>query len=81
MFPLAIAIEIGGTKVQAALGERDGKILARERGIAPASEGAQAILAWFDEAVPKLLNEAKSRGSRVDCIGVGFGGPVETATG
>ena len=81
MFPLAIAIEIGGTKVQAALGERDGKILARERGIAPASEGAQAILAWFDEAVPKLLNEAKSRGARVDGIGVGFGGPVETATG
>jgi len=81
MFPLAIAIEIGGTKLQAALGTRDGEILVRERCVAPASEGAQAILAWFDESVPKLLIEAKSRGACVDGVGVGFGGPVETATG
>lgn len=81
MSNLVLALEIGGTKLQAALGTHDGKIITRERGAAPASEGAQAILSWFDESVPKLLNEAQSRGARVSGIGVGFGGPIETATG
>lgn len=81
MSSLVIALEIGGTKLQAALGTRDGEILARERGVAPASEGAQAILAWFDQSAPNLLDEAHARGARVSGIGVGFGGPIETATG
>ena len=81
MIAHVLALEIGGTKLQAALGTRDGRIVARERGAARPAEGAGAILAWFDESVPKLLDAAKSRGARVDGIGVGFGGPVETATG
>lgn len=81
MSSLALAIEIGGTKLQAALGTHDGEILARERGVAPASQGAKAILAWFDESVPKLLDQANRRGATISGIGVGFGGPVETATG
>jgi len=80
MRDLVLALEIGGTKLQAALGRRDGVIVARERGSAPASDGAEAILAWFDGAVPKLIAEA-SGGAKVSGIGIGFGGPVDTATG
>ncbi len=78
---LALAIEIGGTKPQAALGTHDGEILARERGAAPASDGAAAILAWFDTAVPKLIEKAAQQNATITGIGVGFGGPVETPTG
>ncbi|MDZ4859450.1 MAG: ROK family protein [Candidatus Hydrogenedentes bacterium] len=76
-----LALEIGGTKLQAALGTSEGEIVLRERGDAPAAGGAEAILAWFDCAVPKLIAEASARGAKVGGIGVGFGGPVETVTG
>lgn len=78
---LTLALEIGGTKLQAALGTHDGEILARERGVAPASDGAAAILAWFDAAVPKLIEKGAEQNATITGIGVGFGGPVETTTG
>lgn len=81
MTRLALGIEIGGTKLQAALGTAEGKILATERGKAPPNEGAQGILEWFGGAVPRLLDDAARRGQSVAGMGIGFGGPVETATG
>ena len=81
MKSLVVGLEIGGTKLQAALGTRDGEVLATERGTAPSAGGAQAILAWFYNAVPQLLERAESLKSQITGIGVGFGGPVETAAG
>lgn len=81
MTSLALGVEIGGTKLQAALGTADGEILATERGQAPTGQGARAILGWFEGVIPRLLEEASSRGKSVAGMGVGFGGPVETATG
>ncbi|NIA16120.1 MAG: ROK family protein [Nitrospiraceae bacterium] len=78
MSGLVLAVEIGGTKLQAALGDRDGTLVARRRGRAPAEGGAEAILEWFAQEVPGLIEEA---GRSVSRIGVGFGGPVESATG
>jgi glucokinase len=74
-----LGIEIGGTKLQAALGTRDGEILALERGAAPTAGGAEAILEWFTDTVPTLLAQADE--DSVMGIGVGFGGPVDTASG
>ena len=81
MSTLRLAMEIGGTKLQAALGTHDGEILDIERGTAPAAEGAAAIMAWFAGAVPPMLERATAEGNTVGGIGVGFGGPVESATG
>ncbi|MBN1341646.1 MAG: ROK family protein [Phycisphaerae bacterium] len=78
---LAIALEIGGSKLQAALGTSEGEIISVRRGAAPAEHGAQAILGWFLEGVPPLLEQARADGRRVAGIGVGFGGPVDSATG
>ena len=78
---LALGLEIGGTKLQAALGTYDGAILERERGDAPAGAGAEQILAWFEERVPGLIARAEDDGKTVGGIGVGFGGPVESAAG
>ncbi len=76
-----IGVEIGGTKLQAALGTSTGEIVRSVRGNASAHLGAKAILEWFLESIPPLLKEAETRGRAVKSIGVGFGGPVETTTG
>ena len=74
---LLLALEIGGTKLQAALGTSGGAIVQSRRGAAP-SGGADAILRWFDGEVPPLLESAPTP---VRAIGVGFGGPVDSAAG
>ncbi|MCC6697786.1 MAG: ROK family protein, partial [Candidatus Hydrogenedentes bacterium] len=81
MSELVLSLEIGGTKLQAALGRSDGTILEKERGAADASAGAESILAWFTTSVPSLLDRATQRGDTVRSIGVGFGGPVDSAAG
>ncbi len=81
MDSFALGIEIGGTKLQAALGTSEGEIIDVERGVAPASEGPRAILAWFDDTVSGLVERAGAECEGVRGIGVGFGGPVESATG
>lgn len=75
-----IGIEIGGTKLQAALGGDDGGIISLRRGRAPAEGGAPAILAWVEGAVRELLEESAANGAP-EAIGIGFGGPVESASG
>ncbi|MFP4502012.1 MAG: ROK family protein [Candidatus Hydrogenedentota bacterium] len=73
-----LAVEIGGTKLQAALGTAAGDILAVRRGRADPARGAAAILSWFEREVPALIEE---NGATPAAIGIGFGGPVESASG
>jgi len=73
-----LGIEIGGTKLQAALGTRDGAITELRQGRAHPEEGAAGILRWFETAVPALL---KDTGASPAAVGVGFGGPVDSARG
>ncbi len=80
MNSLVVGVEIGGTKLQSALGDADGNIIASRRGVAPEG-GALAILEWFAQEIPALLQLGEARASKIARIGVGFGGPVETATG
>ena len=77
MEPLVLGVEIGGTKLQLALGDAGGGIVDTHRGEAPADEGAAGILDWFAREIPAFVE----RGGPVSAIGVGFGGPVESATG
>ncbi len=73
-----IAIEIGGTKLQAALGKPDGTILEKRRGAVNRDAGAQGILQWTSEKAEELITLARNN---VRAIGIGFGGPVESASG
>ncbi|MCC6145130.1 MAG: ROK family protein, partial [Candidatus Hydrogenedentes bacterium] len=66
----------GGTKLQAVIGTADGEIIETVRGSARPEQGAPAILAWIEETVPSILGNSTAR-----AIAMGFGGPVETATG
>ena len=76
-----IALEIGGTKLQAALATPAGELLHTLRHTVELERGVPGILAWCNEAALNIAGHARERGLRVAAIGVGFGGPIETATG
>jgi glucokinase len=70
-----VGIEIGGTKCQVVLGNRDGVILERRRYAVEPERGAGAIREWIAD---RLLEFARERPL---AVGVGFGGPVDVDTG
>lgn len=71
-----IAVEIGGTKQQIAIGTADGKIISSECVVLTPGFTAKDILLWIEDKIKVILESEK-----IDGIGVGFGGPLETATG
>jgi glucokinase len=78
---LAVGIEIGGTKLQAGVGLRDGKLVALvRRSVDPARGGA-----GIREEIPSLVEEAVAKAgcSAKDLVGlgIGFGGPVDSKRG
>ncbi len=75
---MRLGLEIGGSKLQAALGSNDGAIVALERHTVPSGANADTILSWFEESIPKLRESAPAS---IEAIGIGFGGPVDSATG
>ena len=75
-----LGIEIGGTKLQLALGKGDGRIAYRWRGIVEPEAGAEGIRRQIFEAVPELLASADLVFDDLGGIGVGFGGPTDDAT-
>ena len=74
--PSLIGIEIGGTKLQIAVGDRSGQI--HELCPIPADRdgGGEAIRRQIAEALPPLIARHKP-----SAIGVGFGGPIDWKTG
>lgn len=71
-----IAIEIGGTKQQAAVGTKDGRILERKQIRLGENTSSKAILSWISQTVGLLRASWVIKG-----IGVGFGGPIDSQSG
>ena len=71
-----LAIEIGGTKLQLAVGDEEGALKERQRFTVDKARGAAGIREQMAGALPALLSQAKPV-----AIGVGFGGPVDWRTG
>ena len=71
-----LAIEIGGTKLQLAVGDDAGAITDRLRFTVDKARGGAGIREQIAGALPALLSETKPV-----AIGVGFGGPVDWRTG
>lgn len=72
-----LAIEIGGTKLQLAVGQpNDAQLAVCERYEVVRESGASGILAQIESALPRFKNA--HRPSRV---AIGFGGPVDAARG
>src|SRR5918995_803259 len=72
--PVAIGLDVGGTKILSGLVDRDGSILAEHE--VPSPDGSEeGVLAALDEAVVSLLDE------RVAAIGYGIPANLERGTG
>lgn len=78
---LYMGIEIGATKQQVVLGTAEGKLLCAVNEKVPWCRGAADILDWLKARVPELLSKSREYGGDVRNITVGFGGPLESATG
>jgi glucokinase len=71
-----LGIEIGGTKLQLVLGDKNGKITDCRRLTVDPSKGAKGIRSQIEESIPSLTHQLRLQG-----VGVGFGGPVDWETG
>ncbi len=76
-----LGIEIGGTKLQLGIGEGCGRILALERLVVEPSRGAPSIRNQIQAAFATLLAKTKLGRREIKAAGIGFGGPVDAATG
>ena len=74
---MLLGIEIGGTKLQLAVGPGGGKPLVdlRRLDVKPA-DGAEGVLRQIAECGEELLRQ-----HRVKAVGVGFGGPIDSVSG
>jgi glucokinase len=76
--PPLLGIEIGGTKLQLALGRGDGTLLALARHAVDPARGAEALRGQLVASARDLIERA---GQRPAAVGVGFGGPVDPSRG
>ena len=74
---MLLGIEIGGTKLQLAVGPGGGEpfVELRRLDVEPA-DGAEGVLRQIAECGAELLEQ-----HRIVAVGVGFGGPVDAASG
>ena len=70
-----LGIEIGGTKLQLVLGDENARILERFRFVVDRVAGAGSIRQHIAETVRNLSP------GKLSAVGVGFGGPIDRATG
>ena len=78
---LVIGLDVGGTNTTGALAGPDGTILEKIRRPTDRAGGALAGRRLIAEMVTALMGHAAASGSRVERIGVGFGGPVDYGRG
>lgn len=82
MSQFVIGVEIGGTKLQLALGQgTSAHFHSFWRGQVAADAGAAAIRDRIKSAIPELLQQARVTRDQISGIGIAFGGPVDTDRG
>ena len=81
MSKMILGVEIGGTKLQLAIGTSEGDILAIHQGRVDPERGGEGIRNWLAEAIPPFLEEQAQIYHPVVAIGCGFGGPLHTPSG
>ena len=72
---MALAIDIGGTKLEVGLVDRSGAVLRRSRAATPAHEGADVMWAALVDLVASVVGDGAERTRPLVC-GVGTGGPM-----
>lgn len=76
-----IGIDLGGTKINGALADMEGKVLAQYTIPTNASEGEQAVLGRIIEVIEKVMQKANKTTEEVRAIGIGSPGPLDAKAG
>ena len=77
-----LGVDIGGTKMQASLAKRSGKLLNRQRMATPRGVGPKAIIAAVEKLIDKALAKPeKVRAGELTAIGVAVPGVVDPDSG
>lgn len=79
--PLFLGLEIGGTKLQAALGNGQGQIGPSWRERVPPEADAHTVRQLVVHGIRQLLQQSGRSATEITALGVGFGGPVDDKTG
>jgi glucokinase len=79
--PLVVGIDLGGTKILAAVVAADNSILGRSKAPTPAHEGGPAILQVIIGCVDAALAEAGVGRGDIVAAGIGSPGPLDPSTG
>jgi glucokinase len=74
-----LAIDVGGTKLAAAVVEPDGTIRARGWVATPPSDSAQVVTGALRDLVRQVTDEAPA--DRLTAVGIGSAGPLDPAAG
>lgn len=78
--PTAVGIDLGGTKIAAALVGADGSITSRASLPTPAAAGPEAVLDAIAELAAPLLAAAAASGAPALGVGIGAAGVIDPAT-
>jgi len=79
--PLALGIDLGGTKVLTAVANSRGEILSRDHSITPARQDQEAVVNSILESAGRALREAGINTEALDAIGIGAPGLSSPETG
>jgi len=78
---LVLGIDIGGTKIMAALVDAQNKVLGRGKRATPFQGGHAPLTEEIHEAIKEALADAQVAASAVKAIGVGAPGPLDPPAG
>jgi glucokinase len=76
-----LGIDIGGTKILAAVIDRQGHVVARAKNRTKVEEGAQAVINRVVGTAQQALQGAEITAARVQCAGAGAPGPLDSVAG
>lgn len=77
----AIGIDLGGTKILAAVVDAQGNVLAAAKKATQAEKGPEVVIARIQKAMDEALDEAKLKKDRIVAIGIGAPGIIDSANG
>ena len=79
--PPVLALDIGGTKLAAGVVDGQGRVLSFAVEPTRAHEGPEAVLPRLFELGRRMVGESGLEWSEIEEIGIGCGGPLDTARG
>jgi glucokinase len=79
--PYVIGVDLGGTKVLAAVVDHEGRIIARSKFKTHAKQGPHTVIQRIVEAAQQAVHKANVDEGEVGAMGIGAPGPVDPDTG